>query len=189
MATHRPLSRSEQMSRIRSRNTGPERLLRSALWSARLRYRVQCKTPVGKPDLVLPGPRVAVFIDGCFWHGCPLHYVRPRSNSNHWATKLRNNVDRDRRQTTELEALGWRVIRIWEHEIYQSLPNVVETIRRLSKGPKPDLSADWRVVEVEELDTISRTERRYLEQLRDGRIRKMEEGLRITAKWHRPVTK
>lgn len=186
MAPRRPLSRSEQMSRIRGQNTRPELLLRTALWAARLRYRVHAETPVGKPDLIFPGPRVAVFIDGCFWHGCPFHYVRPRSRIDHWAAKLRVNVERDRRQTLELETLGWRVVRVWEHEIYEAIAEVVERIRKAVVGAESAPHSDWRVVEVEEIDSALRMERRHLEQLRDACIRRIEEGRRITVKWRRP---
>ena len=109
----RDAERSRMMSRIRGRNTRPERRLRQALWAAGLRYRKHAKTPVGRPDLVFVGPRVAVFVDGCFWHGCPRHYVRPRSRTDFWSRKLRENVDRDRRQTLELHVRGWTVVRIW----------------------------------------------------------------------------
>lgn len=182
MASRGPLSRSEQMARIRGQNTGPERRLRSALWAAGLRFRVHAATPAGRPDVVFPGRRLAVFIDGCFWHGCPLHYVRPRSRTDHWAMKLRINVDRDRRQTLELEDLGWCVLRIWEHQVYEELPQMVHRIREILTSPEVE-SSDWRVVAVEAIDDLTRTERRYLEQLRNPRATRIEEGRRITAKW------
>jgi DNA mismatch endonuclease, patch repair protein len=187
MRNRRPLTRSEQMSRIRPRNTGPERRLRSALWAAGLRYRVHAKTPVGRPDVVFPGRRLAVFVDGCFWHGCPLHYVRPRSHPEHWAAKLRINIDRDRHQTLELERLGWRVVRVWEHAVYEELPDVVERIRETIESQMPEPVPEWRVVAVEAIDELARTERRYLEQLRNPEPKKMEEGGRNTTKWRRPA--
>lgn len=174
------------MSRIRPRNTKPERQLRSALWAAGLRFRIHAATPVGRPDVVFPGRKLAVFIDGCFWHGCPLHYVRPRSRTEHWETKLRVNVDRDRSQTLELERLGWRVVRVWEHAVYEDLPEVVQQIREALETPEPESASDWRVVAVESIDEMARTERRHLEQLRHPEVRKTEEGRRITAKWRRP---
>lgn len=174
------------MSRIRPRNTGPELRLRSALWAAGLRYRIHAETPVGRPDIVFPARRLAVFIDGCFWHGCPQHYVRPRSHPEHWAAKLRLNVDRDRHQTLKLEGLGWRVVRVWEHAVYEELAKVVEDIRKVLLDPSTATSPEWRVVAVEILDDQARTERRYLEQLRNSRLGKIEEGRRITAKWSRP---
>lgn len=123
------LSRSQQMSRIRGRNTGPELALRKALWAAGMRYRLHVRTPHGRPDIVFPGRTVAVFIDGCFWHGCPLHYVRPRSREAFWATKLHQNIQRDRRQTAGLESAGWRVVRVWEHEVADDIGAAVLLIR------------------------------------------------------------
>jgi DNA mismatch endonuclease (patch repair protein) len=175
------------MSRIRPRNTGPERRLRSALWAAGLRFRIHAATPVGRPDIVFPSRKVAVFIDGCFWHGCPWHYVRPRSRPEHWETKLRVNVDRDRSQTLELERLGWHVVRVWEHAVYEELPEVVERIRKSLESPGPESASDWRVVAVEAVDDGARIERRHLEELRDPSARKTEEGRRVTAKWRRPA--
>ena len=111
------MTRSENMARIHSSDTRPEVILRHALWRAGLRYRLNAKTPSGRADLVFRRGQLAVFVDGCFWHGCPDHYVRPRNREHFWAKKLRENVARDRRQTVTLEALGWRVYRIWEHDV------------------------------------------------------------------------
>src|SRR5687768_10638296 len=106
------------MSRIRGRNTAPEIRLRQLLWRRGLRYRLAVRVSNVRPDLVFTGARLAVFVDGCFWHGCPEHYVRPRSsNAKFWAQKLQDNVSRDERQTLRLEADGWRVLRVWEHEL------------------------------------------------------------------------
>ena len=179
------LSRSEQMSRIRSRDTGPEKRLRSALWSRGLRYRLHARTPVGRPDIVFPGPRVAVFIDGCFWHGCPRHYVRPRSRERFWAEKLAENLQRDRRQTLELESLGWRVVRLWEHEVYEALEEVTSQVHRAISGVPDNRSPAWRVLRVEELDAAHNLERRHLVSLRDPGSTTYEDGPRVTAKWKR----
>jgi DNA mismatch endonuclease (patch repair protein) len=180
------LSRSEQMSRIRGKNTGPERRLRSALWKAGLRYLTHAETPLGRPDVVFPRRRIAVFIDGCFWHGCPQHYVRPRTRTDHWEGKLRENVDRDRQQTMALEALGWSVVRAWEHEVYESLEKVLSRIRCALGEGRATPDPEWRVVRVEEIEESARLERRHLEQLRDPSATRTEEGRRITAKWRRP---
>jgi DNA mismatch endonuclease, patch repair protein len=117
--------------------------MRKALWAAGLRYRLHLRTPYGRPDIVFPYKKVAVFIDGCFWHGCPLHYVRPRSQEEFWATKLRQNIQRDRRQTGDLESAGWRVVRIWEHELADDIGAAVLVVRSAlceapwSPGPSP----------------------------------------------------
>ncbi len=94
MAKEPGLTRSQQMSRIRGGNTNPERIVARALWAAGLRYRLRLSRLAGRPDIVFTGARLAVFIDGCFWHGCPEHYVRPRSRSVFWRRKLRENVAR-----------------------------------------------------------------------------------------------
>lgn len=123
-----PLARSRNMSRIRGTNTKPEVVFRKALWKRGLRYRLNNKIAGVRPDLVFPARKLAIFIDGCFWHGCPKHYVRPRSRSEFWARKLSNNTSRDRRQTHLLLGLGWTVLRFWEHEVKEDLPKIVEKV-------------------------------------------------------------
>ena len=104
------------MSRIRGRGTKPELALRKAVWARGGRYRLTGSLP-GKPDLIFPGPRVAVFVDGCFWHGCPDHGVMPKTNRDFWTTKLNGNKERDLRVTARLQEMGWTVLRYWEHEV------------------------------------------------------------------------
>jgi DNA mismatch endonuclease (patch repair protein) len=178
------LSRSEQMSRVRGKHTEPERLLRAALWAAGMRYRLHARTPVGRPDLVFCGPKVAVFIDGCFWHGCPLHYARPRSREEFWATKLKTNVDRDARQSAALASAGWRVVRLWEHEVVEDLAGCVCRVEGTTKGKSDEWLAQLRVVRV--VVTGDRVERRELAQLEAPTVViKVEEGPRVTAKARR----
>jgi DNA mismatch endonuclease (patch repair protein) len=133
----------------------------------------------------MPSRRVAVFVDGCFWHGCPIHYVRPRTRTDHWAGKLHENVERDRQQTLALEALGWNVVRIWEHEVEEALAAVVQRVQGAVSGLPGDDRPDWRVVKVEELGSGTLIESRHLEQLRDRDAQRTEVGRRITAKWRR----
>lgn len=179
------LDRSQQMARIKGRNTKPETLLRAALWARGARYRLHHPTPVGRPDIVFPGPKVAVFIDGCQWHGCPAHYVRPRSNNAFWAQKLRVNVERDHRQTCELEALGWRVLRCWEHEIHEALDAVVERVLALLTGAPPAPGPDWRVIEVMPVDPTIDLEERLTVELRALDRVSVERRVRTTRKWKR----
>ena len=122
-----PLTKSEQMARVRSRNTLPEVSLRHALWRLGFRYRLHSALP-GSPDIVLPRYKTAIFVDGCFWHGCPDHYRAPVANGDFWSVKLTRNVNRDSRADTELAALGWSVIRVWEHEIRNNLNTVGQRI-------------------------------------------------------------
>lgn len=104
----------------RRSGTKPERALRSALHRRGLRFRkdllVRCGDVRVKPDIVFTRARIAVFVDGCFWHCCPEHGVTPKRNASYWIPKLRHNVERDRRVDAALKCEGWIVIRAWEHE-------------------------------------------------------------------------
>lgn len=106
---------SKQFSRMPVRDTGPELRLRRALHALGLRYRLRVKLP-GRPDIVFSRARVAVFVDGCFWHACPQHGTTPKNNREWWAEKLRRNVARDREKDEQLRALGWDVVHVWEHD-------------------------------------------------------------------------
>lgn len=86
---------------------------------------------VGKPDFVFPKSRIAAFIDGCFWHGCPKHCRMPSSNKDYWEGKIGKNVKRDRKINKELRAKGWKVIRFWEHDLKRKTLNRAK-FRRLS---------------------------------------------------------
>lgn len=119
MDVHDKATRSFNMSRIRATNTKPEIILRKLLWLCGLRgYRLHSRLP-GKPDIAFGKRRVAIFVDGCFWHSCP-HCSdgrAPKSNTSYWTEKRRMNRERDARNTSKLEADGWTVIRFWEHEV------------------------------------------------------------------------
>jgi DNA mismatch endonuclease (patch repair protein) len=117
------------------RETTPEERLRHAiaatgttfLADARPEAAVRCKA-----DFVFPEHRVCVFVDGCFWHGCPVHFAPPKSNRDWWQEKIAANVDRDLRQAEELRRLGWTVLRVWEHELTPSL--LAETSERVIRS-------------------------------------------------------
>lgn len=179
------LSRSEQMSRIRGKNTSPEVLLRKALWARGIRYRLDYRTPAGRADFAIPGKKVAVFVDGCFWHGCPDHYVRPRTRTEFWAGKLQANVLRDRRQTLTLERDGWRVVRVWEHQVFENLEEVVDIVLAAIAG-RYRRRRRWCVVQVLPLDASGNLEQRVMEDLRDCEITCVREQQRSTKKWHLP---
>src|SRR5687768_10551754 len=104
------------MSRIRGTDTGPEIVLRRALWNLGFRHRRRKGLP-GRPDLTFSGARVAIFVDGCFWHGCAEHLIWPKNNALFWKQKIRQNIVRDRAISSTLRRDGWSVIRIWEHDI------------------------------------------------------------------------
>ena len=125
-----PLQRKYNMSRIRGKDTKPEITLRKALWLKGLRYRIKNKLP-GRPDVVFPRYKVAIFIDGCYWHRCPKHYKEPETNKIFWEAKISGNVKRDIVNTKKLKKMKWRVIRVWEHQVNKDLEKVVEKIRKI----------------------------------------------------------
>ncbi|MEU6953871.1 very short patch repair endonuclease [Streptomyces sp. NPDC045714] len=112
-------ARRRNMQAIRSRDTKPERLIRRLVHANGLRYRVATR-PLPDlrrtADMVFRPAKVAVFIDGCYWHGCPEHYVSPKTNSGYWSEKVARNVARDRDTDKQLSAAGWLVLRFWEHQ-------------------------------------------------------------------------
>lgn len=110
---------SHRMSRARRRDTKPELDVRRLLHARGMRYRVNFPVPgVARRsiDIAFTRPKVAVFLDGCFWHACPEHGTQPRANADWWAAKLRRNVERDTETDRALAAQGWTVLRFWEHE-------------------------------------------------------------------------
>ncbi|MEW9517873.1 very short patch repair endonuclease [Streptomyces tubercidicus] len=112
-------ARRRNMQAIRSRDTEPERLIRRLVHAQGLRYRVAAKPLPGlrrTADMVFRPAKVAVFIDGCYWHGCPEHYVPPKTNPGYWSDKVAGNIARDRDTDRRLREAGWTVLRFWEHE-------------------------------------------------------------------------
>jgi DNA mismatch endonuclease (patch repair protein) len=121
-----------RMKAQRRRDTKPEKALRSELWRRGLRYRVDFKVVGGRRrvDIVFTRARVAVFVDGCFWHRCPVHATVPKANREWWEAKLSMNVDRDRATDEALLQAGWTVIRIWEHERASAAADRIEAMVR-----------------------------------------------------------
>jgi DNA mismatch endonuclease (patch repair protein) len=126
------------MQSNRPRDTRPERALRSALHRAGLRFRKHVRPEPGlacEADVVFPSAKLAIFIDGCFWHGCPTHGSRPRLNSDFWTRKLDRNRERDRANDEALVAAGWNVHRIWEHvRVDDAVTEVQDRLARLGAG-------------------------------------------------------
>ncbi|MGD1088581.1 MAG: very short patch repair endonuclease [Verrucomicrobiota bacterium] len=115
------LQRSERMSRIRSRgNKDTEVALAKLLRRNRITGWRRNQKIFGKPDFVFRQVRLALFVDGCFWHGCPKHETKPKNNRAFWHRKLSANKRRDRLVTHTLRKAGWRVLRIWEHDLARS---------------------------------------------------------------------
>jgi DNA mismatch endonuclease, patch repair protein len=120
---------SRRMRQTGRRDTSAERAVRSLVHARGLRYRVDARPDVElrtRADLVFTRARVAVFIDGCFWHGCPDHFTLPLSNRQWWSDKIEANRARDRRAAMALEARGWLVLRFWEHEAPEAVADRIE---------------------------------------------------------------
>ena len=113
--------RSHNMSMIRSSNTKPELLFRKYIWNRKIRgYRINYKIK-SRPDVYFPKKKIAIFIDGCFWHKCQECYARPKSNNEYWDRKIENNVIRDDQANQHLKDKGISVIRFWEREISKDI--------------------------------------------------------------------
>lgn len=133
-----PEATSPAASRVmrgnRSRDTGPEHALRSLLFRQGLRYRIHLPIDTElrrvRPDVVFPRQRIAVFVDGCFWHGCPDHGTTPRANGSYWHAKLARNRDRDAMTTAALRRAGWTVVRVWEHDVERGATEVMRAVRK-----------------------------------------------------------
>lgn len=128
--------RSWNMSRIRGRDTRPELLLRSLLHRAGFRFRLHAKQLPGRPDVVLPKYKAAIFVHGCFWHrhpGCQ-NATTPSTRREFWQEKLDGNVSRDARNRADLEAAGWTVLTVWECELKADAESVVSQLARELRG-------------------------------------------------------
>lgn len=127
-SSRRPLTRSEIMGRVKAKNSSAEMNLRSALHARGLRYRLHRRVEGVSVDILFPGPKVAVFVDGCFWHNCPRHGTTPKTNREYWLPKLEENRRRDERQNDTLRQAGWHVIRVWEHDCKPPSDDLIDAI-------------------------------------------------------------
>lgn len=123
MKKHKPMTRSENMARVKSTNTKPEIFLRKLLWHKGFRYRVNYSKLPGKPDIFIPKYNTAIFVNGCFWHmheNCKLSSI-PKKNFDFWKNKLEGNVERDKKNYKELENMGIKVVVVWGCEIKEMM--------------------------------------------------------------------
>ncbi len=137
---HSKETRSYNMSRIRSKDTKPEELVRKSLFSRGFRYRKNDARLPGKPDIVLPKYKTVIFVNGCFWHGhegCK-YFVWPKNNEEFWRTKITGNIQRDEKNYALLAQLGWKVLVVWECELKKS--KVADRLARLCVEIKEPLS-------------------------------------------------
>ena len=137
--------RSANMKANRRADTKPELALRRALHGMGYRYRKDYRLDLAagvrvRPDIVFTARRVAVFVDGCFWHCCPEHGSQPSANSWYWEPKLRRNVERDRAADAALGDAGWTVIRLWEHESLEGAIATVVGVLPTARFPKADVA-------------------------------------------------
>ena len=129
-----PAQRSETMRRVRSVNTSCEVALRKELHARGLRYRLHAKDLPGKPDVVFRRARVAVYVDGAFWHGHPERCRVPATNREYWVRKIERNKARDARVNAELRSMGWRVVRLWDFEVKASAARCAARVERIVRN-------------------------------------------------------
>lgn len=126
-----PEQRRKNMQHIRSKDTSIELRLRKALWHEGIRYRKNFKDLPGKPDIVLTKYKTAIFCDSSFWHGRNFETKKPvATNHEYWDAKIRRNMERDQEVNTQLEELGWTVLRFWDEDINKHLDDCVQTIKK-----------------------------------------------------------
>lgn len=123
---------SRVMSANKAKNTKPEITLRKELWRNGVKgYRLNWKKVPGRPDITFPGRKIAIFVNGCFWHRCPnCNYTLPKHNTNFWENKFSKNTVRDKIKQQNLEEMGWKVFVIWECEIKNNLKGIVENLTK-----------------------------------------------------------
>lgn len=125
-----PDKRAALMSRVRTKDTRPEMIVRRAIHGAGLRYRLHRKDLPGNPDIVLPALGVAIFVHGCFWHShsCPKGRKRPQTNADFWAEKLARNAQRDEAVQAALTDIGWSVVVVWECDLGETLDALIQEL-------------------------------------------------------------
>jgi len=132
-----PIPKNENTSRVMSANkakgTKPEIILKKVLREAGIKgYRLNWKKAPGRPDIAFPGKKMAIFVNGCFWHRCPYcNYKLPKTNTSFWSEKFSKNISRDKKKAADLEKLDWQVFIIWECEIKKDLETIVEKFKNI----------------------------------------------------------
>lgn len=125
------ITRSENMKRIKSKNTSIEKILRKTLWERGIRYRKNCLDVFGKPDICFKKKKIAVFCDSEFWHGKNFMEGKvPKNNQEYWIHKFRRNIKRDKEVTGHLQEEGWKVLRFWGKDILKSPENIADIIEK-----------------------------------------------------------
>lgn len=122
--------RSKNMRAIRSTGSSLENKVTKQLWKKGVRFRKNVRKLVGIPDIAIQKYKIVIFIDSCFWHSCPIHGNMPNSNREYWEKKMQRNVERDNEVNKYYSELGWKVLRIWEHEVKYDFEDTIEKIVR-----------------------------------------------------------
>lgn len=125
-----PEQRHKNMTHIKSTNTKIEKDITNALWNLGYRFRKNVKGLPGKPDIAIKKYKVVIFLDSCFWHKCPKHFKKPKSNLEYWEPKIKRNVERDAEINRYYQNKNWHILRIWEHEVKKDFDN---TLAKISK--------------------------------------------------------
>ena len=142
--------RSKTMSAIRAQSK-LENLFTKALWNKGVRFRKNVKKLRGTPDIAIQKYKVVIFVDSCFWHGCPIHFRRPQSNQNFWDKKIARNRERDKEVDEYYIVRGWHLKRIWEHEIRTDIDKTVEeTLSFINTAKNSEVSPTEKVAEQQE---------------------------------------
>lgn len=124
-----PEQRHKNMTHIKSTNTKIEKDITKALWNLGYRFRKNVKGLPGKPDIAIKKYKIVIFLDSCFWHKCPEHFKKPKSNLEYWEPKIKRNVERDAEIKRYYQQKNWHILRIWEHEVKKDFDNTLSKIK------------------------------------------------------------
>lgn len=127
-------NRRKNMQKIRSSNTKMELKMRSLLHKRGKRFNINTDL-IGKPDIVFPSKKIVIFLDSCFFHKCPYHYIQPKSNIEYWIPKIERNVNRAKEVNKTLRKQGWKVLRFWEHQVNKNLNKCINKIEQTLNSP------------------------------------------------------
>ena len=125
-----PEQRHKNMTHIKSTNTKIEKDITKALWNLGYRFRKNVKGLPGKPDIAIKKYKIVIFLDSCFWHKCPEHFKKPKSNLEYWEPKIKRNVERDAEIKRYYQQKNWHILRIWEHEVKKDFDNTLLKIKK-----------------------------------------------------------
>lgn len=137
MDTFNKEKRSQIMRAVKSKGTKLEQKVFKALRKRGLKFRTNVANLPGKPDIAIKKYKIVIFLDSCFWHGCPLHCRMPKSNIEYWQKKIEQNKIRDALITENYKKMGWNVLRIWEHELKENFEKTIDKIERFIKEHMP----------------------------------------------------